>query len=138
MEQLNKKHSNHHFVPVYWMASEDHDFEEINYFNLYDERVTLDHQSGGAVGALDTEGMEQLLATLKTKMGVSKNAKKLIDLFSEAYLQHKNLSDASRYLAQQLFAEHGLVIIDGNEKGLKKEFAYFAQKELFDNSSFSK
>ena len=136
-EQLNKKHSNHHFVPVYWMASEDHDFEEINYFNLYDEKVTWDHQSGGAVGALDTEGMEQLLATLKTKMGVSKNAKKLIDLFSEAYLQHKNLSDASRYLAQQLFAEHGLVIIDGNEKGLKKEFAYFAQKELFDNSSFS-
>ena len=40
-------------------------------------------------------------------------------------------------MAQQLFAEHGLVIIDGNEKGLKKEFAYFAQKELFDNSSFS-
>ncbi len=136
-EQLNKKHSNHHFVPVYWMASEDHDFEEINYFNLYDEKVTWDHQSGGAVGALDTEGMEQLLATLKTKMGVSKNAKKLIDLFSESYLQHKNLSAASRYLAQQLFAEHGLVIIDGNEKGLKKEFAYFAQKELFDNSSFS-
>ena len=136
-EQLNKKHSNHHFVPVYWMASEDHDFEEINYFNLYDEKVTWDHESGGAVGTLDTEGMEKLLTTLKTKIGVSKNAKKLIDLFSEAYLQHKNLSDASRYLAQQLFAEYGLVIIDGNHKELKKEFAYFAEKEIFDNSSFS-
>ena len=119
------------------MASEDHDFEEINYFNLYDEKVTWDHESGGAVGTLDTEGMEKLLTTLKTKIGVSKNAKKLIDLFSEAYLQHKNLSDASRYLAHQLFAEYGLVIIDGNDKELKKEFAYFAQKELFDNSSFS-
>ena len=136
-EQLNKKHSNHHFVPVYWMATEDHDFEEINYFNLYDKKVSWNHESGGAVGALKTDGLEQLLATLKTKMGESKNANKLIDLFSEAYLQHKNLSDASRYLAQQLFAEYGLVIIDGNDKELKKEFAYFTQKELFDNSSFS-
>ncbi len=25
-EQLNKKYSNHHFVPVYWMATEDRDF----------------------------------------------------------------------------------------------------------------
>ena len=136
-EQLNKKHSNHHFVPVYWMATEDHDFEEINYFNLYDKKVSWNHESGGAVGALKTDGLEQLLATLKTKIGASENAKKLIDLFSEAYIKHNNLSDATRYLANQLFAEYGLVIVDGNHTELKKEFAPFAQKEFFDKKSFS-
>ncbi|HCD87500.1 MAG TPA: bacillithiol biosynthesis cysteine-adding enzyme BshC, partial [Algoriphagus sp.] len=29
-EELNKAYPNQHFVPVYWMASEDHDFDEIN------------------------------------------------------------------------------------------------------------
>jgi bacillithiol biosynthesis cysteine-adding enzyme BshC len=136
-EQLNKKYSNHHFVPVYWMATEDHDFEEINYFNLYGKKVAWDHESGGAVGALKTDGLEQLLVNLKTKIGTSENAKKLIDLFYEAYLQHKNLSDATRYLSNQLFAEYGLVIVDGNHTELKKEFTPFAKKELLDKASFS-
>ncbi|MDH5476670.1 MAG: bacillithiol biosynthesis cysteine-adding enzyme BshC, partial [Cyclobacteriaceae bacterium] len=30
--QLKKKYPQHNFVPVYWMATEDHDFEEISHF----------------------------------------------------------------------------------------------------------
>lgn len=37
-EQLNNKYHKNHFVPIYWMASEDHDFEEINYFNLFGKK----------------------------------------------------------------------------------------------------
>ncbi|MFT5249431.1 MAG: bacillithiol biosynthesis cysteine-adding enzyme BshC [bacterium] len=136
-EQLNKKHSNHHFVPVYWMATEDHDFDEVNYFNLYSKKVAWNHESGGAVGELETDGLETLLAILKTEIGASENAKKLTDLFSEAYLKHNKLSDATRYLANQLFAEYGLVIIDGNHSELKKEFAPFVKNELLDKDSFS-
>ena len=136
-EQLNKKHPQNHFVPVYWMATEDHDFEEINYFNLFGKKVGWNHESGGAVGELETDGLEKLLETLKTEIGASENAQKLTDLFSEAYTKLNNLSDATRYLANQLFAEYGLVIIDGNHRELKKEFAPFAQKELLDKDSFS-
>ena len=31
---LKEAYPAYNFVPVYWMASEDHDFEEINYFNF--------------------------------------------------------------------------------------------------------
>ena len=31
-QQLNRKFSDFDFVPVFWMASEDHDFEEISSF----------------------------------------------------------------------------------------------------------
>ncbi|HBS12012.1 MAG TPA: bacillithiol biosynthesis cysteine-adding enzyme BshC, partial [Flavobacteriaceae bacterium] len=34
VEQLKIEFSDHNFVPIYWMASEDHDFDEINYFNF--------------------------------------------------------------------------------------------------------
>jgi bacillithiol biosynthesis cysteine-adding enzyme BshC len=95
------------------------------------------HESGGAVGELDTCGLNKLLESLKPKFGTSENAKKLIDLFSRSYLNHDNLSDATRYIANELFAEYGLVILDGNDRELKEEFAPFVQNELFDNKSFS-
>ena len=129
-EQLNKKYTKQHFVPVYWMASEDHDFNEINFFNLFGKKINWDRESGGALGDLNTHGLDELLKTLKSKITESENSKKLIDLFSNSYLKHDNLSDATRYLANQLFAEYGLVIVDGNHRVLKDEFAPFVQKEL--------
>lgn len=33
-EELSAKFADKNVVPVYWMATEDHDFEEINYFNF--------------------------------------------------------------------------------------------------------
>ena len=136
-EKLNKKHKQQHFVPVYWMATEDHDFEEINYFNLFGAKVAWERESGGAVGELTTEGLEELLNVLKTTIGESANAQKLSALFTEAYIKHSNLADATRYLANELFAEYGLVIIDGNDKELKKQFIPFAEKELTENHSFA-
>ena len=38
-EELSQKFVNKNFVPIYWMASEDHDFEEINYFNFEGKKV---------------------------------------------------------------------------------------------------
>jgi uncharacterized protein YllA (UPF0747 family) len=75
-EDLNKKYSNQHFVPIYWMATEDHDFDEINYFNLFGNKMDWIRESGGAVGELDTCGLNKLLESLKSKFGTSENAKK--------------------------------------------------------------
>src|SRR5688572_1841395 len=38
-QRLNKEIPGNHFVPVYWMNSEDHDFEEINHFFLKGRKV---------------------------------------------------------------------------------------------------
>ena len=137
-EKLNKKHPQQHFVPIYWMATEDHDFDEINYFNLFGAKVSWERESSGAVGELTTNGLEELLATLQTTIGKSENAQKLCQLFSEAYIKHGNLADATRYLANELFKENGLVIIDGNDASLKTQFLPYIEKELLVNQSFTK
>ena len=77
----------------------------------------------GGLGELDTCGLNKLLESLKSKFGTSENAKKLIDLFSKSYLNHDNLSDATRYIANELFSEYGLVIMDGNHRELKEELS---------------
>ena len=35
---LKKKYPENNFIPVYWMASDDHDFEEIKFFNSYQKK----------------------------------------------------------------------------------------------------
>jgi len=137
-EQLCTAYPEHHFVPVYWMATEDHDFEEINYFNLFGKKVAWERNSSGAVGELSTEGLDGVSKVLRKELGDSANAKRLISLFSKAYVDHNNLADATHYLGNELFKEHGLVIIDGNDTELKKAFISYAERELTENISFEK
>ena len=47
-EQLKVKYPSSNFVPVYWMASEDHDFEEISSFRFHDKRINWHRDSAGA------------------------------------------------------------------------------------------
>jgi len=56
----------------------------------------------------------------------------LTALFEEAYIKHTNLTDATRYLANELFKDYGLVIVDGNDVDLKKIFAPYVDRELFE------
>lgn len=135
-EKLKETYPASNFVPVYWMATEDHDFDEINYFNLFGKKIIWDREDGGAVGELSTEGLELVSKQLEKEFGASENGKKLSSLFFEAYTKHSNLTEATRYLGNALFAEYGLVLVDGNDALLKKAFIPFAEKELLENHSY--
>ena len=135
-EELSAKHSEQNFVPIYWMATEDHDFEEINYFNFKGDKIEWDRAFGGAVGELSTDGLQDVFDEFSEKIGPGKNAAYLRKLFKEAYVGHSNLADATRYLANELFSEYGLVIVDANDKELKQLFIPYVQKELLEQASF--
>ena len=102
------------------MATEDHDFDEINYFNFKGKKLQWNKNVSGAVGPLTTDGLEAILEAFSNEMGNSINANKLKEWFSKAYLEHDNLTDATSFLANELFGEHGLVILDGNNTELKR------------------
>ncbi len=137
-KELKQKYPNYNFVPVYWMATEDHDFEEINYFNFQDVKLRWNKESKGAVGELSTNGLEEVLNAFSSKLGGSPNASYLKDLFKKSYLEHNNLADATRYLANELFKEYGLVIIDANDKELKQLFIPYLEGEIKEQISFNK
>lgn len=136
--KLNTQHPNHHFVPVYWMATEDHDFDEINYFRFKGQKVQWTREASGPVGELATEGLNEVYELLKAQLGTSKNAQFIADLFKRSYLDHNNLADATRFLANELFGEYGLVIVDGNDRELKRAFMPYAQRELLEEISYKK
>ena len=137
-KQLKKEYPTHNFVPIYWMATEDHDFEEINYFNFNHKKIQWKTESFGPVGRLSTDGLQDVLELFEAELSVGENADYLKKLFQKAYLEHANLADATRYLANELFGNEGLVILDADNKALKKEFVPYAKEELLHQTSFQK
>ena len=134
-EELKSKYPNQNFVPIYWMATEDHDFEEINYFTFRGKKMRWNVESKGPVGRHSTEGLEEVFHVFEKEIGNSNNAQCIKTLFQSAYLQHENLADATRYLANALFGAYGLVVIDADDAPLKKAFAPFVKDELLRQTS---
>ncbi|MDO6758992.1 bacillithiol biosynthesis cysteine-adding enzyme BshC [Tamlana sp. 2_MG-2023] len=135
-KELKLKYPESNFVPVYWMATEDHDFEEINYFNFNGKKVQWNREAAGAVGELSTEGLKAVFEVFSEELGHSSNAEAIKKLFEAAYLKHDNLAEATRFLANALFQDYGLVIIDANDASLKKEFVPYMENELLNQVSF--
>lgn len=122
---LKEKYPDHHFVPVYWMASEDHDFDEISYFNLFGKKYEWKTDQKGAVGRFKTEGLGELLNELPEKVA----------LFEKAYLEHENLADAVRYYVNALFGDEGVVVVDADHAKLKAQFAPVIKDDLLNGTA---
>lgn len=134
--QLKDAYPQYDFVPIYWMATEDHDFEEINYFLFKKHKIKWNTESRGPVGRLSTEGLEEVYKVFADQLGPGENAAALKTLFENSYLKHDTLADATRYLANQLFGDQGLVILDGDTAELKQLFQPHIKKELIERTSF--
>ena len=136
-EKLKKQYPEYNFIPVYWMASEDHDFEEVKSINLFGKKLALDNtEASGAVGRLKPDSINLVIEELKQILGDSENSKDLIQLFKDAYLKQNNLTDATRYLVNYLFSDHGLVILDGDDARLKGEFSEILKDDILNNTNY--
>ena len=135
-ESLSKKFTDLEFVPVYWMASEDHDFEEVNNFNALGKNTVWKSSQAGAVGNFKTDELKKLFPVIQELFGKSENADYLITLFENAYLKHSNLADATRFLVNELFGCYGIVIVDGNDAAFKHQLKAEFKKDIFENTHF--
>lgn len=134
-ETLKQQHPSCNFVPVYWMASEDHDFAEVNHIHLFNKKLEWNQEDKGAVGLLDPETMSEVLTRLKEIMGESEHSNELFRIFEEAYMFNPTLADAMRFLVMKLMGKYGLVVIDGSAKELKRLFIPVLKEELLNQSS---
>ena len=133
-QELNASQTEFHFVPVYWMATEDHDIEEIRHFHWGQEKIELASEFEGIAGELPTE--EFLLWMNEKKEEGKFNEIGLSELFLRAYEQ-KNFADATRYWVNELLGEFGLVCIDGNDNDLKKLASQLFEKEIQEQFVYS-
>ena len=118
--QLKKAYPSYNFVPVYWMATEDHDFAEINHFSLLGKNYAWQTEQRGAVGRMNPQELKTVFAQIPEKLS----------LFENAYLKHDTLADATRYYINELFGAEGLICLDADDAALKRVFAPVMRDEL--------
>lgn len=131
-KQLQREYPKHHFIPVFWMASEDHDFPEVNHFNFMGHKMAWQRDMGGPVGRMSLDGIESIFEELQCRLPSGERATTIINRFEEAYLKHGNLAEATRYLVHSLFGEYGLVILDADNHDLKSLVAPYFKRELLE------
>ncbi|TKD62384.1 bacillithiol biosynthesis cysteine-adding enzyme BshC [Flavobacterium sp. ASW18X] len=136
-EELQQKYPDKNFVPVYWMATEDHDFEEINYFNFKGKKIQWNKKAAGPVGRLDTTGLDEVFKVIEAQMGTTQRAEELKKLFKEGYLQHATLTEATRYIVNELFRSYGLVIVDGDDADLKRLLIPYMKADILNQQPYA-
>ncbi|MFB9843477.1 bacillithiol biosynthesis cysteine-adding enzyme BshC [Mucilaginibacter ginsenosidivorans] len=134
--QLKETFPDKTFVPVYWMASEDHDFAEINYTNIGGKKVHWWYEATGATGRINPDTMRQALNQYKGVLGLEHHAAELAEIVEKAYSGFDKLADATRYLVNALFGQYGLVIIDADDHRLKQQFAHIIEEDIIGENSF--
>lgn len=133
-EELSER-ENVKVVPVFWMASEDHDFEEINHMWYCDLKYQWNRTSGDGVGRLHTDGIDQVIDELERSVGKSKPVSEFIDLLRRCYRSGQTLSQATRELATELFADKGLIVLDADDARLKRQMVDIFSHELTNTES---
>ena len=105
------------------MATEDHDFAEINHFALFGKTYAWDAPgTGGPVGRLPLTGLaEQVLDQLPAEVPTA---------FRAAYAGVATLAEATRRLADALFGDYGLVTLDADRPALKQALVPVLEREL--------
>lgn len=130
---LKENFPDFNFVPVYWMASEDHDFAEINHFKTENSYYEFNEKSGGAVGRIKITDIS-FISEFEKEFKDSIFGTELILMLKEAYKTGSTLTEAIRILVNRLFSEFGLLILDGDSRELKNQVKDIFKDELVDFS----
>ncbi|MDB5014774.1 MAG: hypothetical protein JWQ25_2976 [Daejeonella sp.] len=133
---LKAKFPDKNFVPIYWMATEDHDFDEINHTYISGKKVVWDHPAKGATGRLKLDNILSSIREFTGVLGGSDKALALTKVIEDAYTKPGTLADATRLLVNALFQKYGLVIIDADHIDLKTQFIPIIKDDIIHQHSF--
>ncbi len=117
-------------LPVFWMATEDHDRAEIDHTWINGSKVQWPGKAAGAVGHLVLDGIDAALERAVEAIGPGVHAAEIRDLLYASYRPDRTLAQATRHFVHALFGRFGVLIVDGDDPALKQLFAPLMQEEL--------
>ncbi len=116
-------------VPVFWVATEDHDFEEVATAHFIDRDCKLAeisvsteiHADGSPVGhAILDESIETTVTKLLQSLPTTEFSEELAQLIRDAYHPGQNFGEAFARVMTRLAGTRGLILLDPMDAELKR------------------
>lgn len=125
------------FVPVFWMATEDHDFAEVSTVSIYNTPFVWETTGvGWPVGRLSPAWLVAMAQALRERLDDTALHATYMDLFTYAYTHFTTLWQATHYLLDALFGDRWLIVVDGDDTQLKALFAPIMSADIFLQNSY--
>lgn len=141
-DRLNASLPEYHFVPIFWLEGEDHDFEEVNNVKV----VGQDNQPKkieylvdgkpldkniGAVGELQLgASVDTFFKQVEESLINTEFKQKLFETVKHFYQRGSTLNKAFVGLVNHFFENAGLIFISPNNKELKRLMSPIFQREI--------
>jgi bacillithiol synthase len=126
-------------VPVFWIASEDHDYEEVNHTRLIDlegnlQTVRYEPQNRPLevpVGKIELdEGINAALDQFIAQLPPSEFLQEIENDLRESYKPGTGFAEAFAKLMARIFKDYGVVLLDPGDEGLKQVAAPLYAKAI--------
>ncbi len=148
-EYLIEKFSEYNFVPVFWMAGDDHDFEEISLINFIDAKnqlKTVTYYDGnekffnrGSVGDLKfKDSINSLRNEIVSRIRETEFSKELFKLLDILLKENISIAESFKKLILSIFDDTGLIIFNPQDSKVKKLLRPIFKKELLDYKKHNK
>jgi len=134
-QRLSAEQPGHHFVPVFYMGSEDADLDELGNIYMGSEQLIWETKQKGAVGRMKPKGLEKILTRLEGELSVLPFGAELISMLKEVYLGSPDIQTATFRLIHRLFGEYGLVVLIPDHPSLKRMMVPVFEDDLFNNTA---
>ena len=130
-------------VPVFWMATEDHDLEEIRHTSWFEAGKLIrfelpdGNEAGMPVGRISLGAEGQRIAREAAKLVEKEGGDLLGQYLSQSYNAQETYGSAFGKLFARLFAKQGLILMDPLDAGLHKVAAPLYQHALAERDALN-
>lgn len=125
----------YNFVPIYFIGSEDHDFEEINHIKLFEEVLVWKQTGIIANGRRSTSGISDLVQNITNYFQNDQNALLLLNEFNQLKKGSRTYSEFYLKFVHKIFGSFGLICFNPDDEAAKKIFQSVLFDEIANQSS---
>jgi len=140
---LSERYDDFHFVPVFWLEGDDHDFNEVRSISVvndandnkkisYDQEIHEEEDRGSVGNTVLNESLNNFFSELEQNVRNTEFSPQLFSKLKTFYSPGKSFKQSFKELLFWLFDKYGLILFDPQDPKIKSLLKPVFKKEVTD------